>query len=410
MLASFRLSGPVGANVRVNRDDTVRTKQALQRLGFLTPPEEGLTAIADDAMIDGIVAFQKENGIAKDGAMKPDGPTEKLIRAALFEQESDSDDKGEAAFQIGSSVGEGAANRPADVLAAKRALALADVIAEEDVNSNMASRTFSGAIDSFQGAFNLKRDGKITPGGETERALARVVRPELDRRGGRKFLQVASNGSLEDALRDFGLEESEVHPPFPFENGEEKLPKERDPELVQLLKDWQINRELPGTNHPMLKDILNDMSKLRGMPGAEKNDLVVKIKKFEAIDRNHTGVVGNLRNRFESAESEPYQFPRVLSDNELERFLELDRIAVNISKKINQAGVKVATPSRGPEDPKAVPNSDIRVAAIKKLSSRANLPAALITFFSGISINHYSKFVRIYEAEIERRKRLRGHT
>jgi hypothetical protein len=114
--------------------------------------------------------------------------------------------------------------------------------------------------------------------------------------------------------------------------------------------------------------------------------------------------------RFESAESEPYQFPRVLSDNELERFLELDRIAVNISKKINQAGVKVATPSRGPEDPKAVPNSDIRVAAIKKLSSRASLPAALITFFSSISINHYSQFVRIYEAEIERRKQLRGHT
>ncbi len=165
MLPSFKLSGPVGASVRVNREDTVRTKQVLQRLGFLTPPEGGLTAIPDDAMIDGIAAFQEESGIAKDGAMKPGGPTEKLIRAALFEQENGSDHQGKSAFQVGSSVGEGAANRPADVLAAKHALALADEIAEEDVNTDMASRTFSGAIDSFQGAFNLRRDGKIMPGG-----------------------------------------------------------------------------------------------------------------------------------------------------------------------------------------------------------------------------------------------------
>jgi hypothetical protein len=299
MPASFRLSGPVGANVRVNREDTVRTKQALQRLGFLTPPDEGLTAIADDAMIDGVVAFQKENGIAKDGAMRPGGPTEKLIRAVLFEQENGSDDQGAPAFQIGSSVGEGAANKPADLLMAKRALAIADEIAEEDVNTDMASRTFNGAIDAFQGAFNLKRDGKIMPGGETERALARVVRPELKKRGaGQSLLKSISgvpaerNAEVSSNTRPFGQAEKDASPSnrissndptvsSPQAPSEKPVVKSGGPEIDQReakFREFARKARLVGFVFPaeMLEYFLSRKGGVKHVP-------VARMRSFEAM-------------------------------------------------------------------------------------------------------------------------------
>ena len=142
MLGSFKLLGPVGADVRISRKDTVRTKQALQRLGFIAPPE-GVTPIADDTMLDGIKAFQKENGLVPDGAMKPGGPTEGLIRTALFEAANGLTDTRSPSFRVGAAVGAGAANRPADILATKRTLARVDIIPEDEVNGDMA-RAFPG--------------------------------------------------------------------------------------------------------------------------------------------------------------------------------------------------------------------------------------------------------------------------
>lgn len=214
MLPAFKLSGPVGANVRIKKDDTLQTKRALLRLGFLEPSSEGVTPVADDAMIAAIKSFQKENKITKDGAMKPGGPTERLIQAALFEEAKGGNAKDSPAFRIGDAVGTGGANSSEDVLKAKRALSLAGIIPAEDVNGKMADRTFGGAIEAFQRDFNLKRDGKITPGGETERALARVIRPAMGKGGaGRgKSTQVAFNETPENVLRDFGVEAEDADP------------------------------------------------------------------------------------------------------------------------------------------------------------------------------------------------------
>lgn len=182
MPTPFRLAGAVGANVRVGRNDVLRTKRALHRLGYYVPFSGEIDHIADGAMLDGLKAFQKDNGLAASGAVRSADATERLLRAALFETDNGVPGNGAPAFAVGASVGSGGANRPADVAAAKRALGLMDIIPAEAVGLSMAPRTFDGAIALFQRAFNLNQDGRIVPGGETESMLARVVRPDLARR------------------------------------------------------------------------------------------------------------------------------------------------------------------------------------------------------------------------------------
>lgn len=191
MAVLFKLSGPVAANVRVGKADTQRTRRALRRLGILSASSEGMSPVADGAMLDGIKSFQKKTKLVADGVMQPGGPTERMIGAHLFEKENGR--SAAADYRVGGTVGAGAANRSSDVRATKLALSLAGVIGADDVAPKMADRTFSGAIELFQRAFNLKRDGKIIPGGATERRIAQVIRPELGKGGaGQSLLELAS--------------------------------------------------------------------------------------------------------------------------------------------------------------------------------------------------------------------------
>ena len=83
MPETFRLKKPIGPNHVVDPDDTVRTKTALAGLGFFEPPEEGITPWPDEPMITAIADLQRTIGLPVDGVMKPGGPTEEAINAAL---------------------------------------------------------------------------------------------------------------------------------------------------------------------------------------------------------------------------------------------------------------------------------------------------------------------------------------
>ncbi|WP_417519170.1 hypothetical protein [Minwuia sp.] len=72
-------------------------------------------------MHDGLKAFQEREGLDPDGWIRPGGPTERTLNAALFEQSDDSGD-GLAGTRVSASVGSGGANRPDDVKRAKSAL------------------------------------------------------------------------------------------------------------------------------------------------------------------------------------------------------------------------------------------------------------------------------------------------
>ena len=74
---SGALGGRVGPGLENHPDDLARTTDALRRLGHIktgapNPPSTG-------TVIDGIKSFQRQNGLARDGIINPDGPTEMLL-------------------------------------------------------------------------------------------------------------------------------------------------------------------------------------------------------------------------------------------------------------------------------------------------------------------------------------------
>ncbi|HLO75563.1 MAG TPA: peptidoglycan-binding domain-containing protein [Magnetospirillum sp.] len=83
-MSKFALKAPMGTNYRTEPSDILNTKQALNRLGYYdVPPGRGIDDWTDDAMFNGIRAFQKDNGLKVDGFMRPERPTETAINAKL---------------------------------------------------------------------------------------------------------------------------------------------------------------------------------------------------------------------------------------------------------------------------------------------------------------------------------------
>ena len=76
----FRVKKTVGSSWNVDEDDVMKTKIALERTGDYKAPAWGVTGFPDDDMFDGLKSFQKREGLAVDGVMKPGGPTEERLR------------------------------------------------------------------------------------------------------------------------------------------------------------------------------------------------------------------------------------------------------------------------------------------------------------------------------------------
>lgn len=80
----FSLNKAMGTNYTVDPGDIVNTKTALNQLGYYDVPDHrGVDDWTDDAMFNGIKAFQKDNGLKVDGFMRPGGPTEQTINRLL---------------------------------------------------------------------------------------------------------------------------------------------------------------------------------------------------------------------------------------------------------------------------------------------------------------------------------------
>lgn len=82
----FSLKKAMGTNYSVDPGDIMNTKKALNQLGYYdVPSHRGIDDWTDDAMFNGIRAFQNDNELKVDGFMRPGGPTEKAISASLAE-------------------------------------------------------------------------------------------------------------------------------------------------------------------------------------------------------------------------------------------------------------------------------------------------------------------------------------
>lgn len=72
----FSLKGTIDPAANADEDDVINTKNALSRLGFFHGP---IDPFPTSAMIEGIQRFQAASGLAQDGVMKPQGPTEAAL-------------------------------------------------------------------------------------------------------------------------------------------------------------------------------------------------------------------------------------------------------------------------------------------------------------------------------------------
>lgn len=176
MTSQFKLKGPVSATHDVDPSDSRKLNQALARLGFRNPRDGGQAEFIDGPALAGIKAFQRQSGLEPDGVVKPGGPSERLIAAALTERSGGS---GQAIFALSRSVGERGVNQPGDIRRVKQALALAGYYPNEKARDPSArvDDDLELGIRPFQRDFNLKRDGLLRPDGKTEQTLARVVKP-----------------------------------------------------------------------------------------------------------------------------------------------------------------------------------------------------------------------------------------
>lgn len=75
MIGMFNLNQTLASNSAADPDDTLNTKRALGSLGYYEAPSFGMTEYPDEELFNGIKTFQKDNGLTKDGVMKPAGET-----------------------------------------------------------------------------------------------------------------------------------------------------------------------------------------------------------------------------------------------------------------------------------------------------------------------------------------------
>ena len=88
-LPSFELKSTLAANANANFYDTLKTKKALETLGYYDSPNHGLTSYPDTKLFEGIKAFQPDYGLKKDGIMKPGGETVQNSDIALATNQSE---------------------------------------------------------------------------------------------------------------------------------------------------------------------------------------------------------------------------------------------------------------------------------------------------------------------------------
>jgi len=75
MIGMFNLNQTLASNSAADPDYTLNTKRALGSLGYYEAPSFGMTEYPDEELFNGIKTFQKDNGLTKDGVIKPAGET-----------------------------------------------------------------------------------------------------------------------------------------------------------------------------------------------------------------------------------------------------------------------------------------------------------------------------------------------
>ncbi|MBL6934027.1 MAG: peptidoglycan-binding protein [Alphaproteobacteria bacterium] len=178
----FSLNDTIGSSYATDPDDVLRTKKGLNRLGFYAVPKEyGMTPWPDEDLFESLKSFQRDNGLAVDGIMKPGGPTQSLLERRLSGRK-DERDLIPRSFAPLSGLGKGQKNRAEDVLGLRRGLAGLGFMPRGEAVSEktLFDSPLEKAVKALQQNHGLKEDGVLRPKGPTLEALAQRLRELAD--------------------------------------------------------------------------------------------------------------------------------------------------------------------------------------------------------------------------------------
>ena len=177
---SHFITNAVG-NRRTNYPDDVRkTKHHFAHLGYLEDDiQNGFITRELDTSIR---HFQRDKGLHIDGQMNPGGETERALSRRLSKELAPPP----APIKLSGSVGKMKTNRPHDVRQVQRTLGhlnFMPAITLFEPGSIIDSATDAG-IRNFQRSQNLREDGILFPGGETQLQLNQHLFTQLDEKEG----------------------------------------------------------------------------------------------------------------------------------------------------------------------------------------------------------------------------------
>jgi hypothetical protein len=229
------LNAPAGTGQTNDPADIAALDNSLRRIDTYTPPPEYADEpqrYATEPMIRALEKFQEQNGLKVDGYANPGGPTERAINNRLLAKPKGAGLLYDPPATLAARVGDGLANRRADVATIQRLLGALGHMPEDpfDRPHGLIDRPTLDGTKSFQRSKGLTDDGWLAPGGETERALRAAI-ADLARAKGREWLRFAeragrAQASLPSAFqpsrRRAGIH-SDVHDPN-LDNGLEAPP------------------------------------------------------------------------------------------------------------------------------------------------------------------------------------------
>ncbi len=89
-MSLLNLKSDVSRSHKLEEEDILKTKVALNKEGYYDVPDYGMTPYSDERMFDGMKKFQKEKGLQVDGVMRPDGETVNALDKALTKHQNKS--------------------------------------------------------------------------------------------------------------------------------------------------------------------------------------------------------------------------------------------------------------------------------------------------------------------------------
>ena len=207
------------------------------------------------------------------------------------------------------------------------------------------------------------------------------------------------------STRDFVLVNPITDQPMTDENGariaappeafDSAVPPAVLPYQNALLSIWHID-EIPddvsvGVRSGIVYGIMLDMLQVRSMTNDEQRDLFRRIAELpERFGRDWTVVSGHLRGRLRRAIAEPFWYPAIMTDEELEAHRSMARTVETIGEFGRMAAGGGAGVAAG------VPGGAGRIGR--------GGPFAVAGFAADAIDEHYESRAEAYEAEQERRR------